>query len=338
MKRIIYFSLFFLISFNSYSQVGKTYYNFLYKVEEEDTFASILRQFVKDDAVIYKNTPLVGKIMKNNPLIKDWANLKPGAILTLYISDDLIDMDKYNKSSIQKRGKNQELKKIIIAKNSELEGVKGSIYYMASLGDFTQISATGTKINYIQNSLATLGLQGNYFPRGSLYSYSSGLYYSKFSAVKTALPPNTIDLPPEIGVNFYGEYLWKKTNITFHTGLDYEKFSTFNINGIEEDERIYLDRLSVIYLTAGASYVLNVFNLPLYSKVSLSKSVSSNTTSEYNSTVKPDSLTGSKVLFYLNYKITDKIFLHSMFKLHKMSGPSELSSTRIGIGVGYILF
>lgn len=341
MKGSLLFLILTLFSFTSYAQVPETYYNFLYKVEEEDTFATILRQFVKDDTIIYKNTPLVGKIFKNNPQVKDWKRLVPGEIISLYIPQNMIDGSKFIRISTARNKKNNEVKKIIQAKISTPEGFKGSLFYMASIGDFSQTSVAGTTVSYNQNSYGTFGFQSNYYPKNSLYSFSGSAYISVFTPADTQLPPESVTLPAEIGLNAYGEYLWQKQRITFHGGLDYEKFSSFNFTGIEEDQRVYLDRVSVVYLTAGASHVFSVFNLPLYTKISISKSVSSQTTTDFVSslgTPQGNSLSGMKALFYLNYKFTDKFFFHSMLKYHKMTGPSELTSVRLGVGVGYILF
>lgn len=313
------------------------YMNFLYRVELGDTFASILRMYVKDDSIINKTTPLVQKNMTFNPHVSDWNELAPGTLISIYIPEDMMDMSKYKAKQAVVNTKNEEVKKVIMAKIGPPEGFKGSLFYMASWGDFTQ-TAEGTTVDYKQNSLVTLGLQGNYFPKNSLYSFSASTYFSSFTAAETILPPYSVKLPAEIGMNFYGDYLWKKPRISWHFGLDYEKFSAFNIEGIFNDQRIYLDRVSVVYLTAGVSHVFNVLEKPIYIKASLSKSVSSTTTSDYAGATNPESLNGTKMLFYLNYKFTDKLFLHTLLKIHTMTGPSELSSTRLGVGVGYILF
>jgi hypothetical protein len=352
MKNSIALSALLLFTLNSYAQTPapearavevapkETYYSFLYSIEKDDTFASVLRLFVKDDAVINKKTPLVGKIITNNPNVKDWTKLPAGEIITLYIPGNLIDGAKYTKIFKARRLKLEEAKKQIEEKTAAPHGIKGSVFYMASVGDFSQTSSQGTDVSYNQNSYGTFGFQGNYYPKNSLYSFASSIYVSAFTPADTLLPPNSVTLPPEIGVNAYGEYLWKKNSIIFHGGVDYEKFSAFNMLGIEEQQRIYLDRLSVIYLTAGISHVFTVYQLPLFTRFSISQSISTQTTSDYKSViaVESESLSGMKALFYLNYKFTDKLFFHSMLKYHKMSGPSDLTSIRLGLGVGYILF
>lgn len=338
MKKVFFLTLLIIYSAVASAQdVKPTYYNFLYKVDDDDTFASILRLYVKDDAVINKTTPLVLKNIKNNPQVKDWTKLIPGMLISVYIPEDMMDMSKYQSKQAIVNTKNEETKKVIMAKISPPSGFKGSVFYMASWGDFSQ-SSDGTTVNYKQNSLITLGLQGNYFPKESLYSFSSSVYFSSFTAAETTLPPKSVKLPAEIGFNLYGDYLWKKPRISWQAGIDYEKFSAFNIEGIYNDQQIYLDRISVIYATVGVSHVFYILEKPFFIKASLSKSVSSTSTTDYTASTNKESLTGTKALFYLNYKFTDKFFLHTMLKVHTMSGPSDLSSTRLGVGVGYILF
>lgn len=337
--KIVYLLVLLILSSLTFAQdeIKPTYMNFLYRVEQGDTFASILKLYVKDDSVINKTTPLVQKNMSFNPHVSDWNQLTPGTLISIYIPEEMMDMNKYRSKQAVVYSKNEEVKKVIMAKIGPPEGFKGSLFYMASWGNFSQ-TAEGTTVDYKQNSLVTLGIQGNYFPKNSLYSFSASTYFSTFSAAETILPPFSVKLPAELGMNFYGDYLWKKPRISWHGGLDYEKFSAFNIEGIFNDQRIYLDRISVVYLTAGVSHVFNILEKPIYIKASFSKSVTSTTTSDYSSRTKLESYSGSKMLFYLNYKFTDKLFLHTLLKIHTMAGPSELTSTRLGVGVGYILF
>ena len=326
-----------IFSFSLYGQEKITYMNFLYKVEPGDSYASILKIYVKDNSIINKNTPLVEKTMSMNPHISDWSLLNPGDLISIYISEDLMDMNKYNSKQSMVNSKNKEIQKNILIKTATPEGLKGSVFYMSSYGDFSQV-ADGTSVNYKQNSFLTLGLQSNYFPKNTLYSFSASVYFSIFTVADTIIPPFEVKLPAEVGMNFYADYLWKNQRISFYGGIDYEKFSAFNIEGIFNDQSIYLDRITVVYLTAGISHAFNVYDKPIFVKASMSQSVKSAKISEYSEITKLEPLTGSKLLFYLNYKFNDKIFLHTLLKIHTMSGPSELSSTRLGVGVGYILF
>jgi hypothetical protein len=48
-----------------------------------------------------------------------------------------------------------------------------------------------------------------------------------------------------------------------------------------------------------------------------------------------DRFNGNRFLLYLNYKFTEKIYFHSLFKYHSFAGPSKITSYRIGVGIGY---
>ena len=337
MKKILLYLFLLIFSLSLFAKEKITYMNFLYRVETGDSYASILKTYVKDNSIINKNTPLVEKTMSMNPHITDWSLLSPGDLISIYISEDLMDMNKYNSKQRIVNSKNEEIQKNIMKKIATPEGLKGSLFYMSSYGDFSQI-ADGTSVSYKQNSFLTLGLQSNYFLKNSLYSFSASAYFSTFSAAATIIPPFEVKLPAEIVMNFYADYLWKNQRISLYGGIDYEKFSAFNIEGIFNDQSIYLDRVTVVYLTAGISHAFNVYNQPIFVKASVSQSVKSATISENLGVTNFESLSGSKLLFYLNYKFNDKIFLHTLLKIHTMTGPSELSSTRLGVGVGYILF
>jgi hypothetical protein len=159
------------------------------------------------------------------------------------------------------------------------------------------------------------------------------------------LNTNKVSIPPEIGANFYGEYRWEKRSITFYSGIDFENFSTFNMQGIEYDNQLYVDRVGVTYFTAGMMNSFLLFNKQFFTKISAARSIiSSYTNNAPQATI--DALgqgdsghyTGYRFLFYLNYKFSDQLYFHSIFKYHTMTGPSDLSTIRIGVGLGYILF
>lgn len=100
------------LSFAQEEVVKPTYMNFLYRVEQGDTFASILRMYVKDDSIINKSTPLVQKTMSFNPHISDWTQLSAGSLISIYIPEDMMDMSKYKSKQAVVITKNEEVKKL----------------------------------------------------------------------------------------------------------------------------------------------------------------------------------------------------------------------------------
>ena len=207
----------------SSSAFGVNYYSFNYKVIAGDSFSLILQKFVKDEAIINAKNPLVKKIVKNNPKVTDWNNLPPGVVVKLYISDDLMDLEKY------KPYETNVLQKVEAIKERKLvstypSGLKASVFYMNSSGTFSQ-STDAIAINFKQNSPVSIGMAMTFYPKDKPYSTSFSTYYSSLRSPSNSLTEEIITIPPEIGVNLFEEYRWQKRNVTFYGGPDFEKFS-----------------------------------------------------------------------------------------------------------------
>ncbi len=308
------------------------FYNFRYTVKEGENFSIILKKLVKPGSIINLTTPMIIKMRRMNPAVKSWNNLIPGTELQIYIPKDYIDMNKYEKYSQLKSEEITPVKKLA----NYPTGFKASVYYMGSLGIFKQDSPKGEKISIYQISPVTIGLSGNYFKKDSPFSTSLSSYFSTQLAPQDQSSVVKLNIPPEIGANVFVEYRYAQLNAVFYAGPDYEKFSLINFESLKNLSNNYIDENSILYLTAGFSKQYIIFNKKLFTKTSLSKSILSTTKSSSAKTPIPYS--AEKILFYLNYKLSDKLFIHTLFKYHMMSGPNKINALRIGIGFGYILF
>lgn len=321
-----------------------SFHTFKYIIEKNDSFASVLRKFVIETAIINAKTPLTKKTMKDNPAIKDWNHLPENSIIDLSISDDFLDLEKYN--AYQTKRQYQETVKIAtLLKNSELEkkmsisdlppvGFKGSIFTMSSLGSYDQ-KINNTSITFKQNSPLTFGGAFSYYPQDNLYSFSTSAYVSYLSTSVNSQTAGSISPPLEMGGNLYGEYRADKYKTIFYSGLDFENFSVLNLRSFQLNNKVSLDSITATYLTIGVAKPFILFNKSFFAKASVSKSLFTTIKSVDQNTEK---YSGSKILFYLNYKINEKFYLHTLLKYHVMSGPSDLTIFRAGIGLGYNLF
>lgn len=339
---ISFFILGICVNFFSLGAPGAEYNSFLYTTEPGDDFAEILRKFVKDDAIIDADTPLVQKIIKNNVTVTNWENLTPGLSIELFLPDNFIDIDKYKdyyeKTKNNFNPKTFEKKEKIVKKDYYL-GLKCSFFYMTSKGSFTQNTSNGTNLKFSQNSPVTAGVSLNFFPKNSLFSYSASGYYSYLLPADSNLDSGNFTIPPEYGANFFGEYRFTNYNFTAYAGPEIERFSTFNTEGIINENKIYMDQSKVIYGTLGLQRSISLIGKNIFIKASYSRSLISTFTNDYpNHQLAPSSFSGSKFMFYLNYKFNQKFYFHSLIKYHVMTGPSNLSVFRVGIGFGYILF
>ena len=74
----------------------------------------------------------------------------------------------------------------------------------------------------------------------------------------------------------------------------------------------------------------------LFTKLSTSLSILESTVYDPEGVISNQAYSGAKILWYLNKKIAKKWFMHTLFKYHFMSGPSDLRTLRLGVGFGYL--
>lgn len=301
-----------------------------YKVVRRDTFGKILKRFVKIDSVIKNTTPMVIKTRRKNKHVKNWNRLIIGQTIKLYINGSMMDPNKWKK-----------YQKSILGVNEQQDGKKGfqaSVFYMASTGSFKQVSEDdGVDIDFEQNSNASIGISTMYSPKRKRYSYSASLYWSALSATATNI--GQVEVPSEIGGNMYFQYPFKKIFGLSYAGLDFEKFATYNTEGLSrpKERTLIINNNFVSYLTIGHAALFTIFKKNIFAKISLSKSIMTSTTVQGDALTPVETYSGYKIFTYLNYKLGKNFFLHGIAKYHSMTGPDQLTVTRLGLGFGYIL-
>lgn len=317
------------------------YIKLLYISRPNDNLANIYKKFVKDESIISKNEEMVAKTINANPKITDWNTIPVKSKVLVYLDVDFIDLEKveaYNKNVAELTRK---LREALLKKEQEkpkTNGFKGSLFYMASYGKFSQSNPALADISFLQNSPISLGLSASYYPLNPKFSYSSSLYFSYLLSAASNLGVESVTVPTEIGGNFYTEYKAENFNFSLYGGIDFERFHTFNLEGIQQERKIYFDTNDVLYLTVGLSRKLKIYKWDLFSKLSFSQSIVSSMTPGYTDAQITEAFSGNKILFYLFKRYNEKIFMHTMFKYHFMSGPSDITTLRIGVGFGYLLF
>ncbi|MCO4794559.1 MAG: hypothetical protein KC493_12640 [Bacteriovoracaceae bacterium] len=204
-------------------------------------------------------------------------------------------------------------------------------FLTSSMGTFNEtVSSQNVTVTSKQNSPITFGLGGNIpFDTDRVWSFNTSIYASYLTG-QTTNRSEEVSVDPEIGLNLYLQYaLPSNPYYSFFTGVDIERFSTFNtddlITGASIDTRTQL----MSFATLGFNRLFMPGGKPFLFKVSYSQGV----TSSSNAVGKE--FTGSKYMIYLNYKVFSKILVHLLFKHHSLTGPTELSITRYGGGIGW---
>lgn len=314
------------------------YLKLKYKVQNDgQRLSEIYRKFIKEDSVVSINHKMVQRTIKKNPKV-DLNNLKKGQRFYLYVDVSLLDFDKLSSYRKKRKKTSKKLAKKIkkMKEEAKPKELRGSLFYMASYGKFNQVNPDYADVDFLQNSPVSLGVSASYYPKDSYYSISGSLYFSYLVAAVSEYTNSNISVDPEIGGNVYYEYKMNKPRISIYGGLDFEKFNTFSLESLRDSGEVAFDVNKVGYLTVGISKSVKIFSQNFFTKLSFSQSVYSERTAGVSNPENTETFKGNKVLIYLFKRLKGSFFAHSLFKYHWMSGPSDITTTRLGVGFGYL--
>ena len=310
--------------------------------KKKDSLAKILRRFVKEDSVINKKTPMVKKILGSNAAVKNWRKLKKGDKVKIFLSPEFIDpakmkayrekqklLAKKDKTKKKKKRKKRKRRKKIAKK-------KWNVFYMASMGTFAQENNEYAKVEFKQNSPITLGLMYTHHPKKKNYSIASSAYFSYLLAATSNLDTGgDVEVPLEIGFNSYYQQKFRKKPFSVYGGFDFERFSTFNLVGLDTSGELDLDVNQIGFVTAGYSHGFMIKKRFFLFKTSISQSVFSSRAVGFSGDSDTTSYTGNKFMLFFMGQLNKKFTLSTLFKYHILKGPSDVSILRIGFGAGY---
>ena len=210
-----------------------------------------------------------------------------------------------------------------------------SIFYTMSKGTLTEMSGK-TTLDLNQNSPGTVGAS-TYYRYDDRFSFSGSFYLSKLVGTKNDIMgyEDEVTIPLEFGVTGYlnvaiPEYI-PFTNI--YSGIDYEKFSSFNTDELIDSKPLSVRQHKLVYLTLGVSHNFEIFGRNCSAKAGISRSITSSHLSESASDV--SSFTGQKIIGYLNVNLYEDWSFHFLYKKHYLVGTTELTIKRLGTGIGY---
>ena len=187
-------------------------------------------------------------------------------------------------------------------------------------------------------SLVSLGVGYIFTPFNSLYSLNSSFYYSTVSSPSNQVnnSSSSIEIPGEYGLTFYGVYSPIKSQVSYFGGIDFESFSSFNLQNITTNGAITIDNNTITYLTAGFNFRPDFIN-----KLNLKLSYSKSLISTYTSAAATDNdvkISGFKFSISTSYQLNKNWSVNAIFKSHNFGGDNDLSISRFGLGVSYLIF
>ncbi len=332
MKKFIFILTLLSFSSNLYAESSK-WASTHYVLEPNDNLLTIVKKFIIPNHKIKKDGPILKRNLDKNKNIKNWKDPISGTSIKLLLPRNL-----FNKEVLKEYGQKQiELKKEREEEKKKREEVMAKspwsfgIFYMASNGNFTQ-TQDEISINFQQNSPFSLGVSANY--RLSYeYSLNSSLYTSYLTVASNSLSDEKVSIKPEIGSNIY---LTRKLGASWkvYAGFDLERFSTFNIDDIRDTGMVVRDENRMSFATFGIDKFFTNSFLPFLLRFSVSSSLTSQRITYDADNDQDLTFSGLKYMLYFNAPVSNRIFFHILYKQHIMTGPSELNSYRIGLGLG----
>ncbi len=311
-------------SFAAPMQIGRI----RYQITDEKNLPQILRKFLKSGSRLKSDGPVFKINKERNSHIDDWNDLDEGAEIDLYLPKGMVSAKKFKAYLALKKRRLEE------SKRKAPSPWNTSVFYMASYGRFTQTQRE-INISFQQNSPLSLGVSTGY-RLGDNYSLSASLYASYLTSASNGLGGSDVAVRPEIGGN---GYLSRKfgDNWSFFTGVDFERFTTFNINSIRLTSEIFLDENRMSFATFGIDKVIQTKKTSLLLRFSISPVINSQRLSYTTAEEFEEVFSGIKYLIYINASINKKYYFHVLYKQHSMTGPGDLNVSRIGLGIGYNL-
>jgi hypothetical protein len=205
-------------------------------------------------------------------------------------------------------------------------------FYSVTRGEFLQKGSDRGALEEFQNSPLTLGLF--YTKRTSYFdSYAMSAYFSAYNNVDIAGTNDTVQIPNEIGVNFYKQYKFHERWDVYY-GWDYEEFSTFNLDELNALlESASTKRQRIHYLTLGIAHSFKLMQRNFLLKTSGSVIVDSSASEKNKITAK--TFSGYKAMLYLSTRLFKSVSGQFLFKYHHLDDGSLVDVYRYGVGLGF---
>jgi hypothetical protein len=325
-----------------------------YQVSEFNNLQSILEnEFEIEPKYLTNKSQLIRNLKRWNLHIVNWENLEKGSELYLEIPIELVARKKFLRFTYLSPKEFPLLTKNIMApSNSASENIKLNLalntkeevlpkQYKANFSIFSTMSYGTFSENIVSPSSNAKSTQNSPFTLGSSvvkkiaenYSFSSSLYISYLVAGQVNAPNvqnTTVKIPPEIGYNMAIQRLFPFDFIASF-GVDYEKFTTLNIDDISRGttDTLQTRNQKIVFVSGGLAKLINISEKYILLRITAGQSAWGSSDSAAGK------YTGRKYMFYSIYRFRPKWSTHFFSKLLDLDGPSELAILRFGVGINY---
>lgn len=305
------------------------------RIDDAISITEMAKKLKKENRKLYylELPDIIENLKRWNHHVLTFTNLKGEYIYTEspadpYLSYEYIPQLPQNNRKPVRRIASTSVTKINLDYNELSESNYNFFAHVTLSQGFFNEQIESSQIENQQNSPLTFGA-GMHTRLTPSFALATSAYFSKLNASlveDTELDQTELTVNNEIGGNIYLEYKpAQAASYSFYGGLDYEQFTTLNLDDIISgtSDQIDTNKEQMVFATAGVSFFKKII-LPSAIKLSFSPVVQSKT-----------DLTGYKYMFYINQKITKNTWYHFLFKQHQLEKADRtVSIARYGFGVG----
>lgn len=355
-----------LILVNSYAANAAELYFFDFTFSEKGRLSKVYKKFILLGKKIRRDDPGLLKTTNSNPHIKSWKVLNSNESLKLYITKEKANLDLINSylnsfspprelfdtanpitkvkvlspkkappktKPIIKKPKTKK-KKIAIKKKRRKRKIMRDYFYIGALSSksiFKEELAAKLNVRYDQNSLigANFGykrmIDNQWFFLNDLkLSYLQKATLEGGSSGESSISPEIINTTAFL-------YKIKKYRIYPFIGLEYNKFSTFDLEkNFTNSSIVELINHHIFLLKIGANYNFKTFRRN--STLSAGFAIKAFHISDYNA----DNAIKPQISYGIRFKKRFRYFLNYSFL--SMSGDTEVTRNRISTGIVYFIY
>lgn len=253
--------------------------------------------------------------------------------------DELVKMRKLIRSrNIAKKNKKSPVKYVEVVKAEPVKKLTMSAHYQLLTSSFSEeVASNGFTSDSTRNSPAVVGisLTSDLLTKwlGPTHELQAGFFLTHYAEISTT--NEAISLPMDMNLYGYDQFPVFNNMFNFYAGIELDKFTTLNIEDIANALPSTTYAQTIFFLTVGASKKTQLWGSDFTFKGSLSQALISMSETPPISGAAGDAYSGQMLHLLGDYVFDGDFSIRLFTKNYFLSGPTELSIFKIGIGLNY---
>lgn len=335
MKHILLLSLILLLAFKVQAQVTS---QDLYLVKEYETLESIAKKFhekyMTNSYMAFQDYKRL--LQEWNPHVKNWEDIP--TFTNIYVTNPYGPYIDYEFAPKLSPGINEIIEDGDL--NTPLAGKNYTLFfrYGAHQSRLTEKNeASRLSLKSQQNSFLNLSLGGSYLIQKDKRYFETLLSWTKFqnSDVQGGSGQENLSIPSEYDLYFlYAHRLTKekKSSLTYaQLGMDYESFPVLNTQDYILNRKLSYLRQELYFFNLGVEQVFFWGDYKLKSSLNAGQTVHSQAS-------EGESFKGQRYQVQFSLKGKERFTYHLFYKYYQLDGPHKIGLSRLGGGLGFLIF